>query len=124
MEGQKLAKVAYPYSGLCSTIGSTYKNLFADDDQTCRLSTLLVNTRFYEFTVKVQSLGTNTYIKIGNHQRRDMRFTAVNQSYTYEAPTIYKNGVAETILLQAKDFTVIGDGATGILEINGLEVIE
>jgi len=118
----RLKKIAYPYSGTLSSIANTVLNLFADDAQTCRLSGLLTNVRFKEFTVKCRTIGTNTYIALGNAQRQDFRFTAANQSYTYEAPTI--NG--ETILLRASDFTVIGDvsGGAGILEISGIEVIE
>ncbi len=35
------------------------------------------------FTVKVRSLGTNTYLAIGDKSLREFRLTAVNDSFTF-----------------------------------------
>lgn len=103
--------VAFPYSGLLSNIGNAVKLLNADDNFTPS------NSRYSEITVAVESLGTNTYIAVGNPIRQYTRLYA-RDSYTWEAP---KKPFA---LLRITDLAAVGDvlSGGGILEISGIEV--
>ena len=101
---------ASEFDGLCSTIGTARKRLIDD-------STLPDGAMFSRYTVKVRSLGTNTYIGIGAVSQ-NYRFTAAGQSHTWIAPTL--NG--SVIPLSIHGMNVIGDGATGVLEIKGIMI--
>ncbi|MDD3461915.1 MAG: hypothetical protein PHW28_11515, partial [Mesotoga sp.] len=100
------------YDTLCSTIGTVRKLLVADD------TTLPPDTLFTRLTVKVRSLGTNTYIAFGAAATPAFRFTGVGQSHTFIAPIMNGN----TIPFKVNDIIVLGDGATGVLEISGVRL--
>ncbi len=107
----KLEINASLYDALCSSVGTTPKKLLADD------TTLPSGSVFSELTVKVRSMGTNTYIGIGSTSQ-SFRLTGASQSYTFTAPIINRSVVP----LLMDTVNVVGDGATGVLEISGIRV--
>lgn len=100
---------------LLSSIGSgSIKSLTADYNP----QVPLMVTRA---TIKVRSLGTNTYIAIGNYSDgQPFRLTGVGDSKTYQAPM--KNGSEVPFDLTA--FRATGDNAAndGVLEIDAQAV--
>jgi hypothetical protein len=101
------------YDTLCSLVGTIRKTIVDDD------LTLPEQEVFSEITVKVRSLGTNTYIAIGAAATPAFRFTGASQSHTFVAPVMYGN----VIPFAAKNIVVVGDGATGVLEITGIKIM-
>ncbi len=104
------------YDGLCSNIGDVLKRLIDDDTK------LPPRSLFSRFTVKCQSMGTNTYIAIGSASSQSLRFTSAGQSMTFIAPIL--NG--SIIPLDIFNVLVVGSTASGagILEISGIRVYE
>jgi hypothetical protein len=109
---RKYKSIAMFYDGSCSSITTTRKRLFADDNS------LPTGTRFSRVTVKVRSMGTNSYIRLGTAATPGMRLTAVSQAYTFIAPDI--NGNTAPLILEG--LIVLGDGANGVLEISGIRI--
>lgn len=63
-------------------------------------------------TLKVQSLGTNTYLALGDRNTQEFRLNYVGDSYTYsELP----------IEFDIHDIWARGDAATGIIEVIGIQ---
>lgn len=105
--------VAELYDALCSTVGTVRKTIVQDD------TTLPEQTVFSEITLKVRSMGTNTYIGFGAAATPAFRFTGVSQSYTFIAPMMF----GSVLPISAKSIVVLGDGATGVIEVTGIKVV-
>lgn len=102
------------YDTLCSTIGTARKGILADD------ATIPPDAKFTRMTLKVRAMATNTYIAFGTSATPALRFTANLQTYTFEAPIM--NG--SIIPFKGADLSVIGDGANGVIEIEGFVISE
>lgn len=91
-----------------SAIGSTALSLTKDYNPEVPL-------RVTRATVKVRSMGTNTYLAIGSYtDGQTFRLTSVGDSKTY--PAAVKDGSEIPFDLTA--MRVIGDQANGVLEID------
>ena len=102
------------YDTLCSTIGTARKSIMADDTGYAQ------GELYSEVTLKVRSMGTNTYIAFGTSAIPAFRFTAINQTYTYVAPMITGSVIPFNPWLIA----CVGDGATGVMEITGIKIVK
>jgi hypothetical protein len=102
------------YDTLCSNVGTSRKTCVDDD------ALLPQSSSFSRLTLKVRSMGTNTYIAFGTSAVPAFRFTGASQSHTFIAPTI-KGSVIPFI---AGDIGLIGDGATGVVEVTGVRVVK
>ena len=102
----------------CSTIGTAQKRLV--DDIIVGNRTAAEGSMFSRFTIKVRSMGTNTYIAVGTLNPGAYRFTAAGQSHTFIAPII--NG--SVVPLSIHNLNVVGDGATGVLECTVIMIFD
>ncbi len=96
-----------------STIGSgAVKSLCADSNPE-------VSHMVTRATIKVRSLGTNTYIAIGDRHGQVFRLSSAGDSKTYQAQM--KSG--SEIPFDLLEFRVVGDNAAndGVLEIDASE---
>lgn len=101
------------YDNTCSSIGDQIKLVFADDALLSHSGAL-----FSELTVRVRTLGTNSYIAVGTTNRSVRLVKGEFELYT--APVI--NG--STVPLMLDNLSVIGDvaGGGGVVEIHGIRI--
>lgn len=100
-----------PLSFTLSSIGNTRLNLMKDKNPG-------VPMKCYRMTLKVRTLGTNTYIGVGDKDAEEFRFVAINDSKTYIAPIIKGTAVPFDLL----DFFLKGDNPAndGVIECDAL----
>lgn len=100
------------YDALCSTIGTVPKGVLDGD------TLVQSDVAFSRLTLKVRSMGTNTYIAFGTSATPNFRFSGVGESHTFVAPTV--NGTVIPFL--GSKIRVLGDGATGVVEVTGIRM--
>ncbi len=102
-----------PFSTSLSNVGSTAQPI-----------TNVSSPRVIRFTVKCRSLGSNTYIGLGDFSTRSFRLTAVGDSLTFVTSDIVKDEPAGPEGIDLHDVWCDGDNGAndGVIEIVGVRL--